>query len=259
MNAELPPPQDLPPLLVVGAGKLGSAVAEAWVKQSGTVRDTVGAGETWVPEGLVFEATAPDAAFANVMRCVEANVPVVTGTTGWLDRLGEFEAAVVSAKCTAFWSTNFSPGVRSQSNRATASGIFGKIPGYRARFTKCITSIKDAPSGTVTLQQHAMQGRWSQALPIESKREGEVIGLHALAWDSVHDAVVLQHEAKSVWVLPKAPCGHCAGRQRHLEHEFGLYTMTDLFRYDISTLDSSVAGHCASTRHAACTDQKTES
>ena len=54
MSAELPLPQTIPPLLVVGAGKLGSAVAEAWVNHGGTVREAVSAGETWVPEGLVF-------------------------------------------------------------------------------------------------------------------------------------------------------------------------------------------------------------
>ena len=114
-----------------------------------------------------------------------------------------------------------------------AAGIFEKIPGYRAQIHE-VHHIhnKDAPSGTaITLHQHAVQGGWSQALPIESKREGEEVGLHALAWDSVHDAVVLQHEAKSrlgfaegtVWALRWT-------WQRHLERDFGLYTMTDLFQ-----------------------------
>ena len=234
MNADLPLPQSIPPLLVVGAGKLGSAVAEAWLNQGGSVQEAVSAGETWVPEGLVFEATAPGVAFENVLRCVHANVPVVTGTTGWLDRLDELEAAIASTKCTAFWSTNFSPGVHALNQIAQhAAGIFEKIPGYEAHIHEVHhVHKKDAPSGTaITLRQHAKQGGWSPELPIESKREGEVIGLHALAWDSVHDAVVLQHEAKSrlgfaegaVWALRWT-------WQRHLKRDFGLYTMTDLFR-----------------------------
>ena len=77
-------------------------MAEAWIKHGGTVREAVVAGETWLPEGLVFEATAPDAAFDNVMRCVEANVPVVTGTTGWLERLEELRDAVAGAKALRF-------------------------------------------------------------------------------------------------------------------------------------------------------------
>lgn len=234
MSAELPSTQTIPPLLVVGAGKLGSAVAKAWINHGGTIRQAVSADETWVPEGLVFEATAPDSALDNVMRCVKANVPVVTGTTGWFDRLNELEAAVESAECAAFWSSNFSPGVHALNQIAEhAARIFSIIPGYQAHIHE-VHHIhkKDAPSGTaITLHQHAIQGGWSQELPIESQREGEVIGLHALAWDSVHDAVVLQHEAKSrlgfaegaVWALRWT-------WQRHLEREFGLYTMTDLFR-----------------------------
>ena len=234
MNAELPLPSSMPPLLVVGAGKLGSAVAKAWVDHGGTIHASVSAGETWTPDGLVFEATAPSAAYDNVQRCVQANVPVVTGTTGWLHQLGGIEATLQSSGGTVFWSTNFSPGVHALNQIAQhAAGIFDKIPGYEAHIQEVHhVHKKDAPSGTaLTLQEHAIGGGWSREMPIKSHREGEVIGLHALAWDSVHDAVVLQHEAKSrlgfaegaVWALRWT-------WQRHLEREFGLYTMTDLFR-----------------------------
>ena len=233
MNVELAPPQALPPLLVVGAGKLGSAVAEAWINHGGTVREAVGAGETWVPEGLVFEATAPDSAFDNVMRCVDASVPVVTGTTGWLDRLDELETAIAGEKSTAFWSTNFSPGVHALNQIAQhAAGIFEKIPGYRAQIHEVHHIQKRRAERNGHHPPTACRARrLVSSVPIESKREGEVIGLHALAWDSVHDAVVLQHEAKSrlgfaegaVWALRWT-------WRRHLERDFGLYTMTDLFR-----------------------------
>ena len=234
MNAELPLPSSIPPLLVVGAGKLGSAVTKAWNNQGGTVRSSVNAGDAWTPQDLVFEATAPDAAFDNILRCVQANVPVVTGTTGWLHQLGDVEEALNSSNSTVFWSTNFSPGVHALNQIAQhAAGIFESIPGYEAHIREVHhVHKKDAPSGTaLTLQSHAVAGGWSREMPIECRREGEVIGLHALAWDSVHDAVVLQHEAKSrlgfaegaVWALRWT-------WQRHLERDFGLYTMTDLFR-----------------------------
>ena len=111
MNPDLPRPSELPPLFVVGAGKLGTAVAEAWERQGGTVALRISAGQEWQPEGLVFEATAPDVALGHLLRCAEARVPVVTGTTGWLDRLGELEGRLEAQKSTAFYSTNFSPGV----------------------------------------------------------------------------------------------------------------------------------------------------
>ena len=233
MTAELPLPSDLPALTVVGAGKLGTAVAEAWERRGGSVAVRVTTGGAWEPQGMVFEATAPDAAVDNLTRCIEAHVPVVTGTTGWLERLDEVRDLALREGSTAFYSTNFSPGVHALNAIAKhAAGVFHQIPGYVPHIREVHhVHKKDAPSGTaLTLAEHVTEGGWTRDLPIESVREGEVVGLHALAWDSAHDAVVLQHEAKSragfaegaVWAL-------CWTWKCHVERGFGLYTMTDLF------------------------------
>lgn len=234
MNPDLPAPSTLPPLTVVGAGKLGSAVAEAWQRQGGTVCSRVHSGQPWEPAELVFEATAPEAAFENVLRCVEAGVPVVTGTTGWLHRLGELEEPLSRLHGTVFWSTNFSPGVHALNVIAMrAAEVMSQLDGYTAHIREVHhVNKKDAPSGTaLTLKQFTQNGGWNLPLDIDSVREGEVVGLHALAWDSAHDSVVLQHEAKSrlgfaegaVWALRWT-------WKRHRRREFGLYTMTDLFQ-----------------------------
>jgi len=233
MNLNLPHPSDLPPLLVVGAGKLGTAVAQSWERHGGTVAKRISAGQPWQPEGLVFEATAPHAAFDNLMRCVDTQVPVVTGTTGWLDRLVEMEGRMTESKSTAFYSTNFSPGVHALNLIAEhAAGVMSQLEGYTAHVREVHhVHKKDAPSGTaLTLKRHVQQGGWTTPLGIESVRQGEVVGLHALAWDSAHDSVVLHHEAKSrlgfaegaVWALRWTWA-------RHRKEAFGLYTMTDLF------------------------------
>ncbi|MDG1675508.1 MAG: dihydrodipicolinate reductase C-terminal domain-containing protein, partial [Flavobacteriales bacterium] len=173
MNPNLPRPSDLPPLLVVGAGKLGTAVAEAWELQGGTVASLISAGQEWQPEGLVFEATAPEAALDNLLRCADARVPVVTGTTGWFDRLGELEGRLQAAKSTAFYSTNFSPGVHALNLIAEhAAGIMSQLEGYTAHVRE-VHHIhkKDAPSGTaLTLKHHVQQGGWTPPLDIESVR-----------------------------------------------------------------------------------------
>ena len=234
MTADLPLPSALPPVTFVGAGKLGTAVAEAWAQRGGSVASRVTAADAWEPQGLVFEATAPDAAVDNLTRCIEAQVPVVTGTTGWLERLDEVRDLALRAESTAFYSTNFSPGVHALNAIAKhAAGVFNQIPGYAPHIREVHhVHKKDAPSGTaLTLAEHVTDGGWTRDLPIESVREGEVVGLHALAWDSAHDAVVLQHEAKTragfaegaVWAL-------CWTWKRHVERGFGLYTMTDLFQ-----------------------------
>ena len=226
--------QSIPPLTIVGAGKLGMAVAEAWQRQGGALGECVTKGQPWSPKGLVFEATSPEAAFDNVKRCIDAGVPVVTGSTGWLERAPEIEALAVAKGCAAFCSTNFSPGVHALNLVAAhAASVFERIPGYRASIQEVHHVHKvDAPSGTaLTLSEWVKRGGWSGDVAIDSVREGDVVGLHALAWDSAHDAFVLQHEAKSrvgfaegaVWALRWT-------WERQRREEFGLYTMTDLFQ-----------------------------
>ncbi|MGB2470597.1 MAG: hypothetical protein ACPIA5_07070, partial [Flavobacteriales bacterium] len=90
---QLPLPSNMPPLAVVGAGKLGQAVAHAWSDAGGILGAQVQAGMAWSPEGIVFEATEPSGALENLTRCVDAGVPVVTGTTGWHQDLDKLQLA----------------------------------------------------------------------------------------------------------------------------------------------------------------------
>ena len=89
MIHKLPLPSDLPAVTILGAGKLGKAVAAVWEERGGSIAKLVTSGQTWEPKGLVFEATQPEAAAENLARCIRARIPVVTGTTGWLDQLPE--------------------------------------------------------------------------------------------------------------------------------------------------------------------------
>ena len=125
---------------------------------------------------------APDAAVDNLTRCIEAQVPVVTGTTGWLERLDEVRDLALREGSTVFYSTNFSPGVHALNAIAKhAAGVFHQIPGYVPHIREVHhVHKKDAPSGTaLTLAEHVTQGGWTRDLPIESVRAGEVVGLHA--------------------------------------------------------------------------------
>ena len=233
MNAVLPLPSDLPPVQFVGRGKLGQAVADAWRRAGGTVGDVVGRDGAWVPRHLVFEATQPATVVGHLHSCLDEGVPVVTGTTGWLDRLEEMTARAKAQGVAGFWATNFSPGVHAFNQVAAhASKVMGQLRGYEASIREVHHVHKlDAPSGTaLTLKRHAVEGGLPEDTPIESIREGDVVGLHALAWESAHDSFVLQHEAKS-------RAGFAEGAvlalrwtwRQHQLGQHGLYTMNDLF------------------------------
>ena len=229
----LPLPSHMPPLAVVGAGKLGQAVARAWSDAGGTLGAQVQAGMAWSPEGIVFEATEPSAALDNLTRCIDAGVPVVTGTTGWHHDLDKVQVAAAEHGTTVFWSTNFSPGVHATNLIAKeAARVFALLEGYDASIHEVHhTHKKDAPSGTaLTLKSHVKKGGWPHEVAVTSERTGDVVGLHTLAWNSVHDAVILQHETKSRQAFAEGAVLALRWTwAKHLADDHGVYTMTDLF------------------------------
>ena len=187
----------------------------------------------WSPDGIVFEATEPTAALGNLTRCIDAGVPVVTGTTGWHQNIDIVRAAAAERGASVFWSTNFSPGVHATNLIAKeAARVFALLEGYDASIREVHhTHKKDAPSGTaLTLKSHVKQGGWPDPVAVTSERTGDVVGLHTLAWNSVHDAVVLQHEAKSRQGFAEGAVLALRWTwAKHLANDHGVYTMTDLF------------------------------
>ena len=200
LSDSLPHPLVLLALTVVGAVKLGQSVAKAWKDAGGEIGREIRSGQSWTPQGMVFEATAPEAALPHLLRCLEHQVPVVTGTTGWLSHLPQVQQAAEDHHGTLFWSTNFSPAVHATHLIAReATRIMALLDGYEASIQDVHhVHKKDSPSGTaLTLQENVLQAGWTKDLPIASQRMGEVVGLHKLSWESDHDCVALQHEAKS--------------------------------------------------------------
>lgn len=161
---------------------------------------------------VAIEFTTPHTAFANVSACMAAGVPVVTGTTGWLDQLKLLEDMARAGKGTLFYASNYSIGVNLffKVNQQLAQYLNG-IEGYNVSIKEIHHTQKlDAPSGTAitlaniigsaigtqsgwTLLPHTEKGK----IPIEALREGSVPGTHVVTFDSEQDQIVLSHIAKS--------------------------------------------------------------
>jgi len=161
---------------------------------------------------VAIEFTTPKSAVANILKCFEANVPVVVGTTGWLDKLEEIKKICVEKNQAFFYASNFSIGVN----------LFFRLNVYLARLMKdhpeyfaSMEEIhhihkKDEPSGTGIslaegiLKEHGGLNKWVLGekanpgeLPINSKREGEVPGTHMISYTSKVDEIKISHEAYS--------------------------------------------------------------
>lgn len=161
---------------------------------------------------VAIEFSSPKSAFDNYLRAFEVNVPVVSGTTGWLEHLDEVKNACEKGGQTFFYASNFSLGVNIfiAVNKYLAKLMNGfKDYDVRMEETHHIHKL-DAPSGTaVTLAEGILSNMdrkesWvldsaesDDQLVIKSFREGEVPGLHTVIYESEADEISISHNAKS--------------------------------------------------------------
>ena len=140
-----------------------------------------------------------------------AGVPVVSGTTGWLEHLPEIREACEKGQ-TFFYASNFSLGVNIffAVNKYLA-GIMNHFPQYSVEIEEIHHIHKlDHPSGTaITLAEDIIgqldaKHSWSENMPvaddsihITARREGEIPGTHTVAYDSAVDTIRITHEAKN--------------------------------------------------------------
>ena len=164
---------------------------------------------------VAIEFTQPEAAIGNIYKCFEAGVPVVVGTTAWLDKLSEVKDECVDKNGTLFFSPNYSIGVNIfwEVNRRLAE-LMNTQQQYEVSMEETHhTEKKDAPSGTavktaeVILQELKSKNTWSlettgngqktMEIPIIAKREPNVPGTHTVTYTSSVDFIEIKHEAKN--------------------------------------------------------------
>ncbi len=153
-------------------------------------------------------------------------MPVVIGTTGWHERMNELE----SSGGTVFHATNFSIGVHLLNQISSyMTRVMKQFPDY-SPVIKDVHHIHklDSPSGTAITLKNIVQENGAD-VTVESFREGEIVGIHELTWDSEVDVLALRHEAISrrgfalgafqalLWLFEK-----------HSDGKSGIYNMNDL-------------------------------
>ena len=192
--------------LVLGRGKTGSLVAEYARERHHHVRvlsseENKGAksltAETLRGVDTVIDFTTPAAAAENIDACLREKKNMVVGTTGWHGQLEGVRAQVQEAGTGFLYGANFSIGVNlffetvGVSGKAVKHGYSGQI------FERHHQQKKDAPSGTALVLQKIVKEKSGAELEITSFREGDVVGLHELIFDSPNDRIYLCHDAKS--------------------------------------------------------------
>lgn len=205
-------------IALVGYGKMGRAIERIARERGHEITviidenniEEIGS-EKFRQSDVAIEFTQPAVARDNYLKILEAEVPLVSGTTGWKG-MDEVEALVKKLDGTFLWTSNFSVGVNIffAVNRYLAK-IMNRCPQYTPEMTEVHHVHKlDHPSGTAkTLAEGivAEMGRlngWTEdevhtadKMLIRHERRGEVPGIHTVKWDSPMDSITLTHDAKS--------------------------------------------------------------
>ncbi len=206
-------------IAIIGYGKMGHEIEKICRDRGHNIVCTIDAGEErkfdseeFKSADVAIEFSSPQSALSNYKRAFAANVPVVSGTTGWLDNIDEVKKACEKEGQTFFYASNFSLGVNIlfAVNKYLAS-IMNDFPEYNVHVDETHHIHKlDAPSGTaITIAEGILEAverkkEWKldeqksdNDLQINAYREGEVPGIHTIKYESEVDTIELTHDAKS--------------------------------------------------------------
>jgi len=206
-------------IALIGYGKMGHEIEKIALERGHTIVSIIDVNNTadfdseaFKSADVAIEFSAPESAIHNYRRSFAANVPVVAGTTGWLDHMDEVKKACREDNQTFFYASNYSLGVNIffLLNKYLAK-IMDKYPDYDVEIEETHHIHKlDAPSGTaITLAEGIIENidrkeHWTldakdkdSDLPIYSVREGEVPGIHDIKYNSAVDSISIRHDSKN--------------------------------------------------------------
>jgi len=206
-------------IALIGYGKMGKEIEKIAIDRGHQIvcRIDINTTDSFDSDAFrsaeaAIEFTMPEAAYNNYLNCFKYNVPVVSGTTGWLDKIDEIKKQCSQNGQTFFYASNFSLGVNIffAINKQLAR-LMNRTAGYNPTMVEVHHTQKlDAPSGTaITLAEGIIEnfdGKDSWALnhatkpselEIKAVREGEVPGIHTITYDSEVDEIMIHHSAKS--------------------------------------------------------------
>ncbi|PUZ30238.1 dihydrodipicolinate reductase [Chitinophaga costaii] len=233
-------------IALIGYGKMGKAIETIALAKGHSISHRIGSQNPELLEkaslstaDVAIEFSTPETAFPHILQCFEANVPVVCGSTGWLDHLPQVKALCLEKHQAFLYASNFSIGVNIffELNQRLAE-LMAHQHQYDVHLEEIHhTQKKDAPSGTAIsladqiLAKLARKKTWinearagADLLQIVSKREDPTPGTHTVTYTSDIDDITITHTAHSRQ-------GFAAGAvvaAEWLQGKKGIFTMKDV-------------------------------
>src|SRR5437016_5825164 len=197
-------------LAIVGYGKMGKLIEQLAPEYEFAVALKLDEFNNANGEGLTganfagidvaIEFSIPGVVPANIEGIAALGVPMVVGTTGWLEHIGRAKTAIEKHNGCLVWSPNFSIGVNVFLRLvAEAAKLLAAEPEYGAWAWEIHHSAKkDAPSGTLLkLVEEMKKAGYPRNIDVGSNRAGTIPGTHEIGFDSGADTITLRHTARS--------------------------------------------------------------
>lgn len=199
-------------IALLGYGKMGKEIEKIALKRGHSIVIKADIGITYdINEAdVAIEFSVPKAAFGNISNCIVNKVPVVSGTTGWLENYEKAVQLCEEENGALIYASNFSLGVNIffELNKNLAR-LMSKLDQYNVSLEEIHHTQKlDAPSGTAIsladgIIKESSYENWEltdndsseNTIPISSKRIGKIPGIHTVTYNSEVDKIDIVHTA----------------------------------------------------------------
>ncbi len=228
-------------IALLGYGKMGKAIEKIALQRGHTIILKLDKNATNFAiniADIAIDFSTPSAAYKNISTCINNNIPIVSGTTGWLTKFNDIKKLCKQKNGAFIYASNFSVGAT----------VFFELNEYLAKMMCNLNqyniSIKeihhtkklDAPSGTaITLAEGIIKNtskkNWElnatnnkDTIPIVAKRIADVTGTHSIKYKSIIDSIAIKHTANN-------RDGFAIGAiiaAEWLLHKKGIFTMKDV-------------------------------
>ncbi len=220
-------------IALLGYGKMGKAIEEVAMARGHIIVATIDNEIDWKEKkdrlniaDVAIDFSTPDSILSNIDNCIEHNLPLVVGTTGWHTSVGKIKETIESQNQAFIWASNFSIGVNIffKLNKELAR-LMNKYDDYQVSINEVHHSGKlDAPSGTAIsiakelianldrktnwklddnnefdakIRSHKSDNGFESTINIHSERIDPVPGTHTTIFDSEIDTIEITHTAKN--------------------------------------------------------------
>ena len=199
-------------IALLGYGKMGKAIEKVALDKGHEIEIKIDIPQDEIDfkeADVAIDFSMPNAAFDNIQKALKNNIPIISGTTGWLDQYEKAVKLCRNYKGSFLYASNFSLGVNLFFELNTYLADLMKSFAYTPSLAETHHTEKlDAPSGTaISLAEQILSNSkikgWSldakskNDLSITAKREEDIAGIHRVIYTSDVDEIEIKHTAKS--------------------------------------------------------------